>query len=414
MMHIKTIPNSSSADMLKKAVHVASCYGFNPIKKISIEQENLPEQAGQSDYSKKKKSFVQEISKQWIRGFEKDLSDNGIISTLQKVIEHKLLPSKQPILIHHSSIGASMNKVNDDSLRFCLAAIGMNKSIAEALVLKTAYDILDDIGIREIQICINSIGDKNSTKKFYRDLSSYLRKNANALPAQAKHSLMKKDILNVYKQLHMMHHPLEDEMPHPIKFLSDSNRRHLSEIIEYLEIVGIPYEIDNFLVEKENLCPQTLFEIRNTTETNINDVSVFAKGGRYDEISKYICRHNIPTVAIVFEFEKKGIKENELNAHKKTRKSKVYFIQLGYEAKLKSLHVIDALKKANIELYHDLNNDKLGEQIAMARRLNVPYSIIMGHREALDGTVIVRNMDTQFQNTVPIEALSEYLKKINV
>lgn len=414
-MHTKIISNLNSADILKKAMHIASCYGFDPIEKIAIERKNMPGQTNQINNPKEKKSLMQKISKQDMKGLGKNLQNSGIISAIEKAIEYRLLPSDKPILIHHSSIGAGLNKVNSDgALRFCLVAIGMNKSIAEALILKTAYDILEDIGIREIRVCINSIGDKDSTQKFSRELNSYLRKNMDSLPAQVRNSLIKKDILGAYEHLHMTHHPLEAEMPQSIKFLSDSNRKHLSEILEYLEIGNIPYEIDNFLIGKEDLYLQTLFEIRNTAETKENGAYVLAKGGRYDEVSKLMFHIDIPTVAIVFEFEKKGITEKKLNEHKRTRKSKVYFIQLGHEAKLKSLHVIDALRKANIELHHNLNNDKFGEQLALAQYLGVPYSIIMGHREALDDTVIVRNMDTQFQSTVPIENLSEYLREMKV
>ncbi|MFQ5662041.1 MAG: His/Gly/Thr/Pro-type tRNA ligase C-terminal domain-containing protein [Candidatus Paceibacteria bacterium] len=391
--------------MLKKAVNISSCYGFDPIEKIAIEQKN------RSGDLKEKKALTQKISKQDMKGLKKDLPSSGIISTLQAIVEYKLLPSDQPILVHHSSIVANKN---ENSLRFCLAAIGMNKSIAEALILKTACAILDDIGIREIQVSINSIGDKDSTQKFARELNSYLRKNVDSLPAQARNSLIKKDVLSAYEQLHSVHHPLEADLPQSIKFLSDSSRKHLSEVLEYLEIEGAPYEIDNFLIGSEELYSQVLFEIRNAAEANENGVSVLAKGGRYDEVSRRFFHNDIPTVGIVLEFEKKGIKEKELNIFKKSRRPKVYFIQLGCEAKLKSLHVIDKLRKANIELHHNLNNDKFGEQIALAQYLEVPVAIIMGHREAVDGTVIVRDMNTQFQNTVQIENLLEYLKEIKL
>ncbi|HJO89611.1 MAG TPA: His/Gly/Thr/Pro-type tRNA ligase C-terminal domain-containing protein [Candidatus Paceibacterota bacterium] len=402
MIQTKTIPNLSSADMLKKAIHISSCYGFDPIEKIAIEQKK------HGGDLKERKAFTQKALKQDTKSLKKDLQNSGIISTLQTVIEYELLPSDQPILIHHSSIGTSKH---ENTLKFCLIALGMNKSIAEALILKTACSILDDIGIREIQVSINSIGDKDSTQKFARELNSYFRKNADSLPAQARHSIMKKDIWGVHEQLHSAHHSLEADMPQSIKFLSDGSRKHLSEVLEYLEIGDTPYEIDNFLIGSGEFYSQTLFEIRDTVETSGSEMSILAKGGRYDEISRRLFHHDIPTVGIVLEFEKKGIKEKKLNELKKTRRPKVYFIQLGCEAKLKSLHIIDALRKANIELHHNLNNDKFGEQIALAQLLEVPYAIIMGHREAIDGTVIVRDMNTQFQNTVQVENLLEYLKE---
>ena len=141
-------------------------------------------------------------------------------------------------------------------------------------------------------------------------------------------------------------------------------------------------------------------------------ISVLAKGGRCDEIIKNMFNINAPAVGIVFEFDKKGIKKRELNLLKKSKKPKIYFVQLGYEAKLKSLLIMDILRRANIPVYHSLYNDKLVSQLALAQYFNVPYTIIMGSREAIDGTIIVKNMNTQFQNTIPVDELVNYIKKL--
>ena len=244
MILTKTIPNLSSVDMLKKAVHIASCYGFDPIEKVAIEQKNMPVQTDTDDDLKEKKALIQKIYRQDAKSFTKNLPDNGIISTFQTVIEYELLPLDQPILIHHSSIGASKN---EGVLRFCLAAVGMNKSIGEALVLKTACAILDDIGIGKIQVCINSIGDKDSTQKFAHELNLYFRKNANSLPAQAKHSIIKKDIWSAYEQLHVARHPLESNMPQSIKFhnLTLYNQILLSLLVPF-QYPSIYYRPENY------------------------------------------------------------------------------------------------------------------------------------------------------------------------
>ena len=141
---------------------------------------------------------------------------------------------------------------------------------------------------------------------------------------------------------------------------------------------------------------------------------MLAKGGRCDELVKRMFNVDIPTVSLVFEFEKKNIKEKELFALKRTRKPKVYFIQLGPEAKRRSLPIIDILRKSNIHTQHSLDSDKLADQLSFAQYFKVPYAIIMGHREALDGTVIVRDMNTQFQHTVLTDDLPQYLKDMHV
>jgi histidyl-tRNA synthetase len=91
---------------------------------------------------------------------------------------------------------------------------------------------------------------------------------------------------------------------------------------------------------------------------------------------------------------------------------KVYFIQLGFEAKLKSLCIMETLRKNRIPVYQSISKDSLGTQLAQAEKMEVPYCIIFGQKEAMDNTVIVRTMTTRSQDTVKIDALSDYIKHL--
>ncbi len=94
------------------------------------------------------------------------------------------------------------------------------------------------------------------------------------------------------------------------------------------------------------------------------------------------------------------------------KKPKVCFIQLGFEAKLKSLNVIDILRKAHIPIYQTLSKDSIGAQLAIAEKLEIPYALIFGQKEALEGSVIVRNMENRSQETVKLDKLCEHLKSL--
>ncbi|MEK7589877.1 MAG: His/Gly/Thr/Pro-type tRNA ligase C-terminal domain-containing protein [Patescibacteria group bacterium] len=417
MIYTKTLSKTNPTDLLKRAMNIASCYGFDSIDKIIAHEKkwnsDMKEKNDAEALLNTKKAPLpnvrQKYVKQTVKTCNTDTAGDEIFCALKTVIDNELLPCDHPILIHQSSV--ANNSTKEKTFHFGLVAIGMKKSIAEALIIKTATTILEDIGIKDIQVHINSIGDKDSSLKFVNELNLYFRKNINSVPSQIRQSV-KKDIFKAYDQLHKGYSSSGENIPQPIKFLSDNNRKHLSEVLEYMETVGIPYEIDNFLIGNNEYYSQTLFEIHNTQETE--GISVVAKGGRCDELVKRMFNVDIPTVGIVFEFERKGIKEKELQMLKRAKKPKIYFIQLGREAKRKSLPIIDVLRKSNIHTHHSLDNDKLSEQLSLAQYLEVPYAIIMGHREALDGTVIVRDMDTQFQHTVLVDDLALYLKGMHI
>jgi histidyl-tRNA synthetase len=94
------------------------------------------------------------------------------------------------------------------------------------------------------------------------------------------------------------------------------------------------------------------------------------------------------------------------------RKEKIYFIQLGNEAKMKSMNIIEILREAKIGVTHALAKDSLGSQLAVAEKLGMPFTIIFGQKEALEDSVIVRDMENRSQKTIPIGKLADYLKKL--
>ena len=90
----------------------------------------------------------------------------------------------------------------------------------------------------------------------------------------------------------------------------------------------------------------------------------------------------------------------------------MYFIQLGFDAKLKSLNVIEILRKAKIPIAQSLSKDSLGTQLAVAEKTGMKYALIFGQKEALEDSVIVRDMESRSQDTVKLDKLLEYLKTL--
>jgi histidyl-tRNA synthetase len=79
---------------------------------------------------------------------------------------------------------------------------------------------------------------------------------------------------------------------------------------------------------------------------------------------------------------------------------------------MRSLNIIEALRNARVPLFQSLAKDSLSAQLAAAERMKIPFAIIFGEKEAIDDTVIVRDMNTRSQETVKIAELGKYIKTI--
>ena len=100
--------------------------------------------------------------------------------------------------------------------------------------------------------------------------------------------------------------------------------------------------------------------------------------------------------------------------YKQLPRPKFYLVQLGRDAKIKSLSLLELLRSHRIPVHHFIGKDKLTAQLSNAENLRVAYLIIIGQKEALDGTATIRNMITRAQDTIPVANLPDYLKHISL
>ena len=339
--------------------------------------------------------------------------------TMRAYIENGMANMPQPVLLYHA--GPAFRHENTQKGRyrqfsvFDLDAYGSEKSIVDALVIKTAYTILEEAGGKDLSVDINSIGDKECRGRYVRELTNYYKKHLKDLPAVDKERLANNP-LRILDSKDPKTIELNVDAPDAVSYLCPACKKHFKEVLEYLEEMEIPYSINKNLVRGLSYYTRTVFEIMEERE---GDDGVLRKlticgGGRYDYLGKMLgSKKDIPAVGVGIGMNR--VIESPWYADLKPRIMKdpeAYFIQFGIEAKLKSLNIMEILRKAKFPVIQSISKDKLGSQLGHAEKLGVKYVMIFGQREALDNTVLVRNMVTRSQDTVKISELKEYIKKL--
>jgi histidyl-tRNA synthetase len=139
-------------------------------------------------------------------------------------------------------------------------------------------------------------------------------------------------------------------------------------------------------------------------------------GGRHDIISKKILGKKEISIISVYITGLKNLSKlvKPLSTLKTIDEAdiKFFYAQFGNEARFKTLRVLDMMLKANILIHHDLSKDKISLQLQHAEKLNVPYLLLVGHKEALQNSVMVRNMKNLSQESIELGGLIEYIKKL--
>lgn len=401
----------------ERAAEIALYYGFGPISTPVLEREEVftsglgatSDVVGKEMYSIKS------------RGSDKiSLRPEGTAGVMRAYIELGMQSLPQPVMLYYE--GPFFRHDNPQRGRyrefrqFGVEIIGNSKSIGDAIVIRVITTILGEAGLKNLLVDINSLGCKECRDSYRRELSSYYRKHVKEVCADCRERL-KSNPLRLLDCKNPKCQPIKENVPESVAFLCPECKKHFKEVMEYLEEMGVPYRLNSTLVRGLDYYSRTVFEIidldSEKEEEGASALAV-ASGGRYDYLARHLgSKKDIPAVGGAIGIDRVLLSPTHARlAPRILKKPGVYFIQLGFDAKVKSLQVIEILRKARIPIHHSLGKDSLSVQLGIAEKLQIPYAVILGQKEVIDGTVIVRTMENRSQDTVKIEKLAEYLKKL--
>lgn len=400
----------------EKAQEVAIYYGFRPLETPMLEHEEVfTSSIGVGTDIVDKEMYTLKTK----GGDHLAMRPEHTASLMRAYIEHGMQNQPQPVMFYQYGPVFRHDSPQKGRYRqfyqFDMDALGSEKSIIDALVIKGAMTILADAGAENMSIDINSIGDKECRSGYIRELTNYYKKHINVLPPIDRERL-KTNPLRILDSKEEKTKEINEGAPDAVSYLCANCKKHFKEVLEYLEEMEIPYTINKCLVRGLSYYTRTVFEVvQDITDDSGKTRSVsIASGGRYDYLGKQLAgKRDVPAVGASIGVDR-VIESPWYKKHtpRIIKKPKVYFIQLGFDAKLKSLNVIEILRKAHVPMTQTLSKDSLSQQLAIAEKIGIPYAIIFGQKEALENSVIVRDMRTHSQETVKLTKLLDYLKEL--
>ena len=398
----------------EKAAEVALYYGFNPIETPTFEMENVYTSGIGKDTDVVNKEMYTVKSRG--RG-ALSLRPEGTAGVMRAYIENGWHTLPQPAKLYYFGSFFRHDRPQRGRFRefkqFGLEVIGTEKSIADAMVIMITTKILEEADCHDISLHINSLGDSDSRESYKKALTNYYKKHLNKMPADAKETL-KNNPLRLLDSKDPEMIELNQEAPETIGSLTSSAKKHFKEVLEYLETLGIEYTVNTRLVRGLDYYSHTVFEIfEKKDEESTEPPLAIASGGRYDGLATQLgSKRPIPGVGVGIGVDRVLMTCEGTNLIPRILKEpKAFFIHLGFEAKLHSLKITEILRKAGITIQHSLSKDSLGAQLGAAQKSGIPYAIILGQKEVMDGTVIIRNMKKHAQEIVPVDDLLTYAKK---
>lgn len=387
MIRIRDTRYPSTAALLSDAVRIAEYYGF-------VSLEDLP----RAESATRKPPTTAEIEDQLVFA-RKD--ERGLPAMARKAAQ---TAKNANGTLMTWRLAQTQGAVPSVSLE--LHVFGHASVMAEALLIVVGNAIVQNSGIENRTLNLNNLGSAESSGRYVRDVAQYLRKHIESISPTLRPRAAT-DPIGTLVQLIDRGHPAVARAPQATEYLTEDERRRFWEFLEYLEVFGLPYELSGHVLGSRDVWSHSLYEI-STVDPETQSRLPLAFGGRYDPVMSRFSRKSDNAAMISINVEVRGGVRPKKNPRSTPG---IFFAHLGQEARRRALGVIETLRRSEIPIHQSLTYERLGEQMTAARELGVPYILIMGHKEAVENAILVREVATNSQESVPIPELSNYLKR---
>ena len=264
-----------------------------------------------------------------------------------------------------------------------------NEVILDAEVISMGYYYLKNVGIDDVTVVINSLGDKESRLNYTKALVDYLKPNINLLCEDCQRRLN----TNPLRILDCKVDAVSDILKNAPKigdYLSESSTKRFNSVKQMLTILEVDFEIDNNVVRGLDYYDENVWEYKTSEGITLGG------GGRYNGLVSSLNGPDTPAIGFALGVEriilelKKSLKENTLN-----KVIDAYILCVSEEEKLQALKLAQELRLNNIIVDINSNNLSLKSQFKIADNLKAKFLIILNEEDLKKGLINIKDNATK-------------------
>lgn len=288
------------------------------------------------------------------------------------------------------------------------------ESIADAQILQLSLFVCKKLNLN-VSLQINSIGCLACRRNFSKILTNFYKSKIREICPDCQERL-KLNPLRILDCKIERCQKIALSAPQTIEHLCPFCHEHFKKVLEYLDEIEIFYTLNPKLVRGFDYYTKTVFEIFSVptgkSEEELTGQSSLAGGGRYDNLVEILGGRDTPAVGIGFGIERiiSELKEKKPSALKNEERVDVFLIQLGEQARKRSLKLYGEFQNKKMNIREALSKTNIKTQLSLASEKKAKYVLIIGEKEVADNTVILRDMESGNQEIIPFEKSIEEIK----
>lgn len=390
------------ADICKK-------YGFKEVRTPIFEHTELFARGvgDTTDIVEKQMYTFEDYAKRSIT-----LKPEGTSPVVRAFVEHKQFAEVQPTKMYYNIPCFRYEKPQSGRLRefhqFGIEVFGTNNMLADAEVICLAYDFLDSLNIKNLELRINSIGCPKCREKHRTALREFLKPKYEQLCNTCK-GRFERNPLRILDCKSEVCQELGKGAPMMLDYLCEECSEAFEDVKNNLTAMGVEFIVDPGIVRGLDYYTKTAFEF---VSNSIGAQGTVCGGGRYDNLIEEIGGPSTPGVGfglgierLLLTMEADGIEIPE------PEPVDVFIAVMGQKAKEYGLSLMRKLRLEGLKTEMDLLARNFKGQFKYANRINAKYSVVIGDNELNEGKLAIKNMATSEQRVVDINDIIEELKK---
>ncbi len=342
------------------------------------------------------------------------LRPEGTAGVIRAYVENKLYANQGLTKLYYLGPNFRYERPQKGRFRqfyqFGIEAIGVKSSSLDAEVIALSYKLIRSLGLKQVKIKVNSLGDIASRNTYKEELSTYFEPYKEDLCEDCQRRI-KENPIRILDCKIDRDKPFIQKAATPYDFLSVEAKQYFDEVLSYLDSMGIDYAVDKKLVRGLDYYGHTVFEV----EANINGFgaqNVLGGGGHYEHLVSELGGPDLDGVGIAFGMERLMMALDSENIELYDEVNPDFFI-ITFDKTIhqKGLSLLTKLRDYGFkgDIDHEAKNFK--GQLKLAVNSKAKYFIIIGEEEVEQGLFTVKDSITQTQEKVTLEALLKKLGK---
>lgn len=294
--------------------------------------------------------------------------------------------------------------------QFGVEVFGSNDPMLDAEIISIPVNLFKLLGLKDIKVNINSLGDLESRKNYREALIEYLKPNISSLCEDCQNRFLKNPLRILDCKIDKESEILKNA-PSILDYLNEESIKHFNDVKKYLESLNIDYIVNPKIVRGLDYYTNTVFEVEANIQ-GFGSQNVLCAGGRYNTLVETIGGPKTPGVGFALGLERllTALEYENINITEE-KELDVYVIPMTDCEKNKSIELVNILRMNGFSADIDYMNRNIKSNFKQADRLNAKYIIIIGEEEIKTNTITIKNNKEKTEEKINIDNIIDYLDR---